>query len=232
MSTQMQWSSAQISRPFNRASFRPICHSKLMIAVMNGRILPRALISFTSEDYMVVSGIGTSFIAKCLSTWRAFLSFSCSFSFLRSLPVDSDHTTHSKRNRHLKPGGYLEQMEISVEFKSDNNSTDNTILQDWGRQFFRAGDIFGKTFRIYEEAKPRMIAAGFEDVVERVFKCPVGDWPEDPKLKELGRVMRLWCDAGWEDWLLMLMTRVLGVSKGAYCRHFQAWKELTVSDWR
>lgn len=55
--------------------------------------------------------------------------------------------------------------------------------------------------------------AGFENVTEKVFKMPIGPWPRDPRLKELGLLnaaqvtdglegfsMRLLCDvAGWKE---------------------------------
>ena len=87
--------------------------------------------------------------------------------------------------------GYLEQAEISVVPKSQDGSTDGTIFEKWGAVSLQAGDAFGKTLRIAEEAKDRMIAAGFVDVVERRYKVPIGPWARDPHLKDLGRYNRL-----------------------------------------
>lgn len=61
-------------------------------------------------------------------------------------------------------------------------------------------------------------SAGFVDVVERVYKWPIGPWSADPKLKELGRWNLLNWEEGMEGWLLAVYTRVLGVS--ASCSFF------------
>ncbi|RAO73172.1 uncharacterized protein BHQ10_009184 [Talaromyces amestolkiae] len=111
--------------------------------------------------------------------------------------------------RHLKPGGYLEQAEISVVPKSQDGSTDGTIFDKWGAVSLKAGDAFGKTLRISEEAKERIIAAGFVDVVERRFKVPIGPWARDPHLKELGRYNRLYWKEGIQGWTMMLLTKIL-----------------------
>ena len=54
--------------------------------------------------------------------------------------------------------------------------------------------------------------AGFQDVVERRYQWPLGPWPKDKKLKELGIWARAHADAGLEDWCLALLTRVFGWS--------------------
>lgn len=53
---------------------------------------------------------------------------------------------------HIKPGGYIEQLEQSVEPKSDDGSTDGIIFEEWGRVSLQVGDAFGKTLRVIEEA--------------------------------------------------------------------------------
>jgi hypothetical protein len=47
--------------------------------------------------------------------------------------------------------------------KSKDGSTDGTIFEEWGKVSLQAGDAFGKTLRIVDEAKAKMIAAGFVD---------------------------------------------------------------------
>lgn len=111
--------------------------------------------------------------------------------------------------RHLKPGAYIEQAEFSVVPKSDDGSTNGTIFERWGEVSLEAGDAFGKTLRIVDEAKDRMIAAGFVDVVEHRFKVPIGPWAKDHYLKELGRYNRLYWEEGIQGWSLMLLTNIL-----------------------
>ena len=95
--------------------------------------------------------------------------------------------------------------------KSEDGSTDGTIFEEWGKVSLEAGDAFGKTLRVVDEARGNMIKAGFEEVVEQRFKCPVGPWPKDPHMKELGRVNHLQYEEGIEGWTMFLLTNILGV---------------------
>ena len=58
--------------------------------------------------------------------------------------------------------------------------------------------------------------AGFIDVEEKKFKVPVGTWPKDPKLKELGQWNLLFCLEGLESWSLYLLSMGLKVTS-CYC---------------
>jgi hypothetical protein len=58
-----------------------------------------------------------------------------------------------------------------------------------------------------------MVKAGFVDVVERRFKVPIGGWPADPRLQQLGLYNRLQWAEGIEGWSMYLLTNVLGVSR-------------------
>ncbi|KAL2831964.1 S-adenosyl-L-methionine-dependent methyltransferase [Aspergillus pseudoustus] len=111
---------------------------------------------------------------------------------------------------HIKPGGYIEQVEQSVVPKSDDHTTDGTIFEEWGKVSLQAGDAFGKSLRIVDESKGKMIKAGFVDVVERRFRVPIGGWASDPRLKQLGLYNRLQWVEGIEGWTMYLLTTVLG----------------------
>jgi hypothetical protein len=114
--------------------------------------------------------------------------------------------------RHLKPGGWLEQLEMSIEFRSDDGTvTHDHVLAVWSRIFIEAGEKFGKTFRIADLARGYIEDAGFEHVVERKLKLPVGAWSSDPKYKELGQWNFVHCDKGIEGWAMALLTRVMAV---------------------
>lgn len=78
----------------------------------------------------------------------------------------------------------------------------------------------GMTFKTVYQIADNMRAAGFVDIVERKFIWPIGPWPSDPHLKDLGR----WGERNWaegvEGWVMALYTRVLGVSKQTSRSHF------------
>ena len=54
--------------------------------------------------------------------------------------------------------------------------------------------------------------AGFVDVVEKRYKWPLGDWPTDPRLKEIGRWNAHHWMEGMDSWALRLLTQYLNVS--------------------
>ncbi|KAE8151780.1 S-adenosyl-L-methionine-dependent methyltransferase [Aspergillus avenaceus] len=111
----------------------------------------------------------------------------------------------------LRPGAWFDQLEMSIEFKSDNGAlTRDHVLSVWSRTFIEAGERFGKTFRIAELARGYMVEAGFQNVVERRFKLPVGPWSKDEQYKQLGMWNLLHCEQGIEGWAMALLTRVMG----------------------
>ncbi|KAF2738092.1 S-adenosyl-L-methionine-dependent methyltransferase [Polyplosphaeria fusca] len=111
---------------------------------------------------------------------------------------------------HLAPGGYIHQVEMSIQFKSDDDSLKpDHILSQWSDIFHEAGEKFGKSFKAVHDLGKWMVDAGFEDVNERWYKVPVGGWSSDAHLKELGRWNLLHCTQGAEGWGLFLLTSVM-----------------------
>ena len=95
--------------------------------------------------------------------------------------------------------------------KSEDGTTDGTIFEEWGKVSLEAGDAFNKTLRVVDEARANIINAGFEEVVERRFRCPIGPWAKDPYMKELGHFNRLQWEEGIEGWTMYLLINILGV---------------------
>ncbi|KAL2435003.1 Methyltransferase [Exophiala dermatitidis] len=113
--------------------------------------------------------------------------------------------------RCLKPGGYLEQAEYSAQFSSDDNSClpDGGIAA-WNKVGPECHQKLGRELQVLESMRDHMVDAGFEDVTEHRFKWPIGPWPRDPVLKELGHWARAHVETGLENWTLRLLTSVLG----------------------
>jgi hypothetical protein len=116
---------------------------------------------------------------------------------------------------HIKPGGYFEHAEFSVETNASPTSTAHSdrIYTAFSTSIIGVGENkTGMTFKTLEYMKGWMEDAGFVDVVEKKFVWPIGPWARDPRLKDMGRWgERNWAD-GLEGWVLALYTRVLGVS--------------------
>ncbi|KAJ3460128.1 hypothetical protein MRS44_010995 [Fusarium solani] len=154
-----------------------------------------------SKDTNTVIDIGTGTgiwaiqIDDCTQDWT-FKENSADFVHVRwlvgSIP---DWTALFKQAyRCLKPGAYLESHEASARVLSDDGSVhDDSALGQWGEIFIEGGRKIGRPFTVVEEdlQKKAMEAAGFIDVKVTTLKCPIGGWPKDEKLKEVGRYMKL-----------------------------------------
>lgn len=87
-----------------------------------------------------------------------------------------------------------------------------TVFEEWGDVSLQAGDAFGKSLRIIDEAAEHMRNAGFESVTEQRLPMPIGGWPKDKRLKELGKFNRVHWEEGIEGWSMYLLTAFLKVS--------------------
>ncbi|KAM0548412.1 hypothetical protein ACHAPJ_009898 [Fusarium lateritium] len=88
----------------------------------------------------------------------------------------------------LVPGGYLEMQAVYSEFKSDDDTRDkaeNALL--WMKTIVEGSAKFGKPLDAASGWKKQMEEAGFVDVEQKILKVPIGSWPRDPKLKEIGK---------------------------------------------
>jgi hypothetical protein len=113
--------------------------------------------------------------------------------------------------RALKPGGWYEQVEIDPVVQSEDGSIAGTGFEQWGPLTLEAAEKFGRSFRVLNHMRQDMTEAGFEEVREVRFKWPIGGWPKDKKMKEIGRYNAASWDQGMEGWVLYLYTEHLGV---------------------
>ena len=80
--------------------------------------------------------------------------------------------------QHTAPGGWIQHLDMSFMFASDDESvSDGHIMRQWSEELIDAGKRLGKTFQIIDTASNLIRGAGYEDVVEKRFKVPVGSWP-------------------------------------------------------
>ncbi|KAH6995780.1 S-adenosyl-L-methionine-dependent methyltransferase [Ilyonectria sp. MPI-CAGE-AT-0026] len=93
-----------------------------------------------------------------------------------------------------KPGGWIESHEGDpMGYSDDDTLKDGTALAEWGKFFHEGGKKLGRIFtplpgNLQEKG---LEAAGFIDIQSKTSKVPVGDWPKDEKLKEIGRFTQL-----------------------------------------
>ncbi|KAL5585898.1 hypothetical protein FOBRF1_015768 [Fusarium oxysporum] len=126
--------------------------------------------------------------------------------------IDDWSALYAKAFRHLKPGGWFEDLELDIRAHSDVVTDPQHIYHRWNAVFQEAGEKMGKTFKIAIGSRMRdlMDEAGFVDVSERKFRLPMSAWASDPKLKEIGSFVQMFVDGGLEGFGLYLLTQVMG----------------------
>ncbi|PTD07178.1 Secondary metabolism regulator LAE1 [Fusarium culmorum] len=118
--------------------------------------------------------------------------------------------------RACKPGGWVESFEASPRLESDDGSVqEGSAMSEWGKFFIEGGRKMGRTFTIIDDdlQKQGMEEAGFVDIVTWDYKAPVGAWPKDPKLQEVGKFGHAAMDQDLEGFVLYMASFVLGWSK-------------------
>ncbi|PKS05134.1 hypothetical protein jhhlp_008501 [Lomentospora prolificans] len=114
-----------------------------------------------------------------------------------------------------RPGGWVESLEPESGFSSDDGTVkDETALGQWGKFFEQGEKKVGRSFSVLKEdlQKKCMEKAGFVDIQEFNFKLPVGSWPKDPKMKELGQCAEMVMEADTEGYIIFI-ANVLGWSR-------------------
>jgi SAM-dependent methyltransferase len=119
----------------------------------------------------------------------------------------------SQAFNNLRPGGILQLTEQPIHFFTDDNSIgSDSYLQQWMENFDKATEMAG-----VPDVLPKLDGlakeVGFEVRLVRK-KTPVGSWPKEKRLKELGRWTLAVVESGMEAYAMALFTRVLGMDAG------------------
>ncbi|KAG6069833.1 hypothetical protein E4U16_007325 [Claviceps sp. LM84 group G4] len=89
------------------------------------------------------------------------------------------------------PGGWVESTEYDVELHSDDETTElEPVLASAGDLYREAGKLLNRPFFLQEIQPQAFEEAGFSEKRTVRYKMPVGPWPKDPKLAEVGRSLR------------------------------------------
>jgi SAM-dependent methyltransferase len=103
--------------------------------------------------------------------------------------------------RCCKPGGWIEHHEEAAKWCcEDGEIAEDSAMGQWEKVFSEGGRKFGRTFRVLQDdvQKQGLEEAGFVDIVVKDYKCPIGDWPRDPKQKEIGMFAKHTLDSDLE----------------------------------
>lgn len=115
--------------------------------------------------------------------------------------------------KHLKPGGWLQDLEMEVKIQSDHvQFPEDHIFNEWAKCFYEGFDKIGRTMSIGcgHMMKNAMEAAGFVDVTEIKFKTPCHAWPKEPRLKQAGLLLFAMLNQSLEGFTMYVFTEVLG----------------------
>ncbi|KFY33583.1 hypothetical protein V494_07502 [Pseudogymnoascus sp. VKM F-4513 (FW-928)] len=115
----------------------------------------------------------------------------------------------SRSLEHLQPGGWIEVQEHAIEMHSEDGEVPQNT-KDWLNEMEGAARTFGKDMNVAKLIGDYLTDAGFEDVHVDKYKIPLGTWPRDKRMKEIGRFQQAACVDSVEAYSLALFTRVLG----------------------
>ncbi|KAK0663248.1 Secondary metabolism regulator LAE1 [Lasiodiplodia hormozganensis] len=137
--------------------------------------------------------------------------------------IHTRHTVQGFRNwpklferalRHLKPGGWMECQEIDhMPMSNDGTLADDDAMLKYWQMVTDGLSNVGVPFRSAPILKRYMEEAGFVNVTERIFYTPIGPWPKNRHLREVGLYWRAVLMEGLEAIALGPMTRGLGWTK-------------------
>ena len=114
--------------------------------------------------------------------------------------------------RTLAPGGYLEFQDYGCEvFLSNGTRLDGEIPEHPIARYMSvinaAAARTGRPFAIARGMAERMKEVGFVDIQQRTTTWPLGPWPKQRDLKELGKWGKMAYVEGALPFALMLLTR-------------------------
>ncbi|KAI9897391.1 hypothetical protein N3K66_007247 [Trichothecium roseum] len=90
----------------------------------------------------------------------------------------------------LKPGGWVELQESANTLYSEDGSLEpNNPMVQMMDNLMLACEKIGRTMDPAPSFKQWVHEAGFDGVQQQRFKLPIGSWPKDPRMKEIGTLM-------------------------------------------
>ncbi|KAJ6174503.1 hypothetical protein N7485_005240 [Penicillium canescens] len=108
----------------------------------------------------------------------------------------------------IHPGGWVEQLEMSPNFLSDDGSLPpDSLAANLGKICVRAAAKSGRPMDLYYRCTELIEKAGFTDIHVHECKWPLGPWARDKQLKEVGTVNFAQWAAGMEGYAMHLLTK-------------------------
>ncbi|KAM0355009.1 hypothetical protein ACHAPU_000857 [Fusarium lateritium] len=114
-----------------------------------------------------------------------------------------------KAQRHLKPGGWIEHVELWGDARADDGTmSPDSPLKTWVKIFEDVGAIIGHPF--FWNPADAFREAGLQNISERQVKVPIGTWPKNKDLQKWGAWNRHFLLQGLEGFIIRSLTELLG----------------------
>lgn len=131
--------------------------------------------------------------------------------------------------RATKPGGWIETHEFNPVFHSQNESiVDGSAIATWGTIFEEGCKQLGTSFiPLPSDVQMKHLeAVGFVDIQSRIIKVPIGNWPKERALKNIGGLAKMSITGDIQGWIgfMTYVCRWENSDMGDYC--VQLSKEL------
>ncbi|KAM0414564.1 hypothetical protein ACHAPT_013598 [Fusarium lateritium] len=126
--------------------------------------------------------------------------------------ISDEDALFQRAYSHLKPGGYIEFQAAYPCWLSDDGTAEKAEnAQSWLKTLLEGSAKFGKSLEGAITWKGKMEKAGFVDVQQKIVKkMPIGAWPKDPKLKEIGRYQSIQQIQAVESYTPRIYSTILG----------------------
>ncbi|KAM5446658.1 hypothetical protein MaudCBS49596_006439, partial [Microsporum audouinii] len=144
-------------------------------------------------------------------------SYSCGFDFIHTRELmgfigDHDHF-FAQAFENLNPGGWLEMQTIDPTICSVDGGMERAgILPGYVANLHKASALFGKSMTEAGSWPARMVRAGFRSVQVQILTLPIGTWPKDDEMKEVGKFQQVQALQAVDSYTPALYTRVLNWS--------------------
>lgn len=89
----------------------------------------------------------------------------------------------------------------------DDSMPADSLLAGWGQNFLDCAERAGRSLATQTTMRAAIERAGFANVQDDLFKCPIGAWPRNRKMKEAGRVNFDHWSSGLDGWAMWLLTK-------------------------
>ncbi|KAI0101174.1 S-adenosyl-L-methionine-dependent methyltransferase [Daldinia grandis] len=118
------------------------------------------------------------------------------------------------------PGGWVQSCETEVIVQCDDGSIppDSAFNTFWNKIYDEIGGKVGMSFKplTHNVQESAFRAAGFRDIEVHDYKLPVGAWPTDHRMSEVGQYVQLTLLNDLEGYTLMPWNTVMGENAPGY----------------